>query len=108
MPTCIAYDGARSPCGAPAIICDAHRVGRVCRAPAPRLPPLPRPAGRAHTPPPGLVVPALAGAPVEDLAQQLSGDGAAALCPRLCSPPRPERWAADVARLAEGIGCDPQ
>ncbi len=41
------------------------------------------------------------------LAAQLGCDPAAVGRLRLCRPPRPECWAADVAAIAQHVRCDP-
>ena len=53
-----------------------------------------------------LLATALAEETDEALTAALGRDVATVLRLRLCRPPRPECWAADVAALAQGLGCD--
>ncbi len=66
-----------------------------------------RMAVRAIATEPGLLLAtALAEFDDAELAAQLGCDPAAVVRLRLCRPPRPECWAADVAAIARHVGCD--
>ena len=65
-------------------------------------------AQRAIATRPGLLLAtALAEFDDDTIAERLGCDVAAVLRLRLCQPPRPDRWAADVAAIAAAIGCPP-
>ena len=53
-----------------------------------------------------LLATALAEETDASLAAALGCDVATVLRLRLCYPPRPDRWAADVAQIAEALACD--
>jgi hypothetical protein len=42
----------------------------------------------------------------DTLAARLGCAPAAVVRLRLCGPPRPERWSADLAAIAQHVGCD--
>ena len=102
---CIAYMDTGRVCGAPATIADPQRGGLVCLAHAPEDRRLRRLAVQAiATRPRLLLATALAEETDAILAAQFATDVATALHLRLCYPPRPDRWATDVGRLAQAPG----